>query len=101
MLVVVHHARIDRFGQNHRRLLIGISANKRERPLCDMKIVPSMFLQLAIGVQCLRIWGKSARRRRRPLDQAYVGHAMMTGLNGEGRPRPKASRDDDSRPNRA
>jgi hypothetical protein len=57
-LVVVHHARIDRCGQNHRRLLIGISANKRERPLCDMKIVPSMFLQLAIGVQRLRIWGK-------------------------------------------
>ncbi len=96
-LVVVHDARIDRIRQDDRRLLIGVSANKRERPLCDMKIAPSMFLQLASGVQRLRIWGKPARRRRGPLNQADVGHAMMAGLNGDGRPRPYASHDDDNR----
>ena len=95
-LVGVQDTRIDRIRQDDRHDLIGVSADQLERPLCGMKIVPPMLLQFAVGVKRLRIWVKPARRRRGPLDQADVRNAMMAGLNGESRPRPNASHDDDT-----
>ena len=94
-LVVVPDARIDRIRQDDRHDLVCVSADHRERPDCDVQIVPPMLLQFAVRVKCPRVRRNVTRRRHPlPLLDADCRNATMTRFDSEGRTRRKTGRHD-------